>query len=150
VGTRLIIVRENILQFVVAAACVQVVLRNSEKAGIIYREAKEGWGRPDCQTALMVGTIPFASMLAAVEAVRSKKMSDWTDPLADMYERYKDSEDFKYLIRRVNEFIKVGFNSEANLDEDNCYVLDSLNTQIIANDDRIDITVSVPLKFIYH
>jgi len=100
--------------FLVAAACVEVVLKNSEKANIIYCETKEAWGRQDCQQALNDVQIPFSSMLSAIEAVRSNKISDSPDPLADIKERYKDSADFKYLIGRVNEFIKVGFNREAD------------------------------------
>ena len=42
----------EIQPFLVAAACVEVVLKNSEKASLIYREAKEVWGRPDCQVAM--------------------------------------------------------------------------------------------------
>ena len=104
----------EIQPFLVAAACVEIVLKNSGKAILIYNEAKKAWGRPDCQTALNEVQIPFSNMLAAIEAVRSKKISDSPDPLADIKKRYKDSSDFKYLIGRVNEFIKVGFNREAD------------------------------------
>lgn len=100
--------------FVVAAACVQIVLENSEKASLIYTEAKEAWGRKDCQKALSEVKIPFSSMLAAVDAVVSNKMADYSNPMYDIIEQYKDSEDFKYLISRINNFIKVGFNSESD------------------------------------
>lgn len=105
---------DEFLPFLVAAACVEVVLKNSEKGSLIYSETKEAWGRQDCQNALNEVKIPFSSMLAAIEAVRSNKISDSPDPLADIKKRYKESMDFKYLIERVNEFIKVGFNREAD------------------------------------
>jgi len=69
----------------VTSACIDIVSHSSEKASNIYREAKEAWGRPDCQRVLIEVTIPFSSMLAAIEAISSNKMSDWTDQLAEVY-----------------------------------------------------------------
>jgi len=114
--------------FWVASACIDIVLRSSERASIIYREAKEAWGRPDCQNVLNEVTIPFSSILAAIEAVSSNKMSDYPDPLSDIKEQYKDSIDFKYLIERVNEFIKIGFNRKEDVREGKYKVIPSQET----------------------
>jgi len=65
------------MPFVLAAACSQVVLDNSEKAKHIYNEAVETWARKDCHAVLNDTKIPFSSIIAAIEAVTSKKVSDW-------------------------------------------------------------------------
>ncbi|MBA7569713.1 hypothetical protein ES708_11454 [subsurface metagenome] len=103
---------EKMLPFALSAACTQVVLENSEAAKRIYDEAAEAWARGDCQAVLNETKIPFSSCLIAMEAVESNKISDWVDPFEDTYTVYKDSKDFAYLIDRINEFIKVGFNGE--------------------------------------
>lgn len=105
---------DEFLPFLVASACVEVVLKNSEEASLIYHEAKEAWGRQDCRNALNGVKIPFSSMLGAIDAVVSNKIADYSNPLAGIIEQHKDSADFKYLISRVNDFIKVGFNSETD------------------------------------
>jgi len=103
------------MPFVLAAACTQVVLESSEKAKRLYDEAIEAWNRPDCQKALSEVNIPFSSYLEAIIALDNKNISGWEDPLEGLKIRYRDSEDFKYLIDRIHQFILVGFNGEADL-----------------------------------
>jgi len=103
---------EKMLPFALSAACIQVVLDNSEKAKYIYDEAVEAWSRDDCQAVLNETKIPFSSCLTAMQAVESENVSDWADPLEDTYEVYRDSKDFKYLVGKINGFIKLGFNRE--------------------------------------
>jgi len=105
---------EKMLPFVISAACIQVVLDNSEDAKPIYNKGVEAWGRRDCQAAIKDVKIPPSSIRAAIKAVLSDKISDWNDPLEDVYQKYKDSKDFKYLIGQINEFIKVGFNPKVD------------------------------------
>ncbi|GAI27412.1 unnamed protein product, partial [marine sediment metagenome] len=105
---------ELMLPFPIAIACTQVVLENSEKAKLLYDDAVEAWKRPDCQKALSEVRIPFSSCLEAKIALNSKNISDWEDPLDELKERYRDSENFKFLIEKINQFILVGFNREAD------------------------------------
>lgn len=106
---------ELMLPFPIAAACTQVVLESSEKAKAIYNEAVEGWNKPDCQKALSEVKIPFLSCLEAIIALDNKDVAGWDDPLEELKERYRDSEDFKFLVDRIHQFILVGFNREADL-----------------------------------
>jgi len=103
------------LPFPIAIACTQVVLDSSEKARAIYNEAVEAWNRPDCQKALSEVKLPFSSCMEAIVALDSKDVAGWEDPLEELKERYRDTEDFKYLIDRINQFILVGFNREVDL-----------------------------------
>jgi len=103
---------ELMLPFPVAAACTQVVLESSEKAMAIYNEAVEAWNRPDCQKALSEVKIPFSSCLEAIVALDSKNFAGWDDPFDELKERYRNSEDFKLLIEKINQLILVGFNRE--------------------------------------
>lgn len=109
---------EKMLPFPIAAACTQVVLDNSEKARTIYDEAVEAWNRPDCQKALSEVNIPFSSCLEAIVALDNKDIAGWDDPLDELKERYRDSEDFKFLIEKINQFILVGFNREEDRKKD--------------------------------
>lgn len=103
---------EKMLPFVISVACMQVVLNNSGKAKCIYDEAMEAWSRGDCQAVLNETKIPFPSCITAMQAIESENISDWADPLEETYAIYRDSKDFKYLIAKINEFIKLGFNRE--------------------------------------
>jgi len=78
----------------------------------IYDEAVESWSMDDCQAVLNETEIPFSSCLTAIKAVESNKISDWADPFEETYAIYRDSNDFAYLIDRINEFIKLGFNRD--------------------------------------
>jgi hypothetical protein len=104
---------EKMLRFALSAACIQVVLDNSERAKCIYGEAVEAWSRDDCQEVLNETKIQFSRCITAMRAIESENISEWTDPLEDTYAIYRDSKDFEYLIDRINEFIKVGFNRAA-------------------------------------
>ena len=67
-------------------------------------------GKVRLPAALNEVKIPFLSITAAIGAAGSNRISDWSDPLAESCQRYRDSVDFKNLFGQINEFIKVGFN----------------------------------------
>ena len=145
--------------FLVAVACVEVVLKNSEKASLIYREAKEAWGRQDCQTALNEVKIPFSRMLEALEAVRKNKILDWSDPLDEVYKRFLASQrklaDLKERLEdectdnNWNELVKLWkrLDEEDKDDKDDKYYTKMLESQrkltnfkekVYIEDDRIN------------
>jgi hypothetical protein len=105
---------EKMLPFPSAAACIQLVLDNSGKAKTIYYEAVKTWSLPDCQQSLSEVKITFPMILAAIEAVEKNNFSGWKDPFGETCERYRKSDDFKHLIKIINQFILVGFNREAD------------------------------------
>ena len=93
--------------FLVAAALIDIVLESCEKAGLIYSEVKEAWGLPGCQLALGEVKLPLKDILALVDGNKDVQLPD---TLLETYARHKDGSGCQYLIGRINEFIKVGFN----------------------------------------
>ncbi|MFC1958405.1 hypothetical protein ACFLV6_00560 [Chloroflexota bacterium] len=95
--------------FLVAAALIGIVLENCEKARPLYNEIKEAWGKPGCQMALNEVNLPLGEIIALAAGNQEVELPD---KLNELYDRYKDSPDCKYLIERVKEFIKIGFNRD--------------------------------------
>lgn len=91
----------------VAAALIDVILETCEKARLVYREVKDAWGLPGCQIALGEVKLPLKDILALAEGNQGVQLPD---TLLEIYSRHKDGSDCQYLIGRINEFIKVGFN----------------------------------------
>ncbi len=114
------------LPFARAVACTQIVL-DYGKADALYREAKESWGRPDCLVAMndfltdLLDTNTWAARVHKVKqlydlgygGLPESECTGW-DWIA---EKHKDSADFEYLIDRMADFIRVGFNRQ--IDQDN-------------------------------
>ena len=103
------------MPFVLASAVTEIALDNSEKARSIYREAVEVWSRKECQEALNEVRITRSDIAGAIEAVQTDRIEGYCDPLESIYEKYRDSVDFKQLISRIGEFIEVGSNQEGRL-----------------------------------
>ncbi len=60
-----------------AAACVDIAVKHSEDASVIYQQIIDAWDRPDCQ-ALLKGniTLPFAEIRAWEKAVTGNNQYD--------------------------------------------------------------------------
>lgn len=119
--------RQEMKPLLVAAACVDVAVKHSKDASVIYQQIIDAWDRPDCQ-ALLKGNIvlPIAEIKAWEKAVTGNNEYDseldiWTG----FYEQYSNSDDFKYLFGLISEFIKVGFNRKTDLAKNECNVLAS-------------------------
>ena len=122
-----------------AMACVEVAAQRSERAGLIFREIIDAWGRPGLQEMrdqMMSG--PAGEELReefkrGIDGMEEDPHKPW----AELVDTFKDGEgwekllaesetvgpcspeeegvvlDFVYMIDRVSEFIAVGFNREA-------------------------------------
>ena len=95
--------------FLVAAALIDIVLESCEKAGFLYSEIKAAWGLTGCQLALCEVKMPLIDLLALAEGNQNVQLPD---ELIESYNRHKGHPDCQYLIERINEFIKIGFNRE--------------------------------------
>jgi hypothetical protein len=95
--------------FLVAAALIDIVLENSEKARPLYSKIKEAWGLQGCQLALSEVKLPLGDILALAAGNQGVELPD---KLTELYDRHKSYPDCKYLIERVKEFIKIGFNRD--------------------------------------
>ncbi len=122
-----------------AMACVEVVAQHSERAGLIFREIIDAWGRPGLQAMceeVMLGLVgeelreEFNRAIDGMEEDPHKPWVELVDTLKDgegWEKLLAESEtagpctpeeegmvlDFLYMMDRVSGFIAVGFNREA-------------------------------------
>jgi hypothetical protein len=121
----------EVLEFAYAVACLEIVLLHSDKANSIYNEIVRAWNLPGCQT-VMDG---FESCLPVTNDWKTKALKarekgelfpDWpSEWLATYFQHapvYFEDEahntDWEYLLNKLNEFILVGFNRQADQDNE--------------------------------
>lgn len=111
----------------VAAACVDIAVKHSKEASVIYQQIIDAWDRPDCKALLKDNmALPIAEIKAWEKAVTgndeyNSELDIWTG----LYEQYSKSDNFKYLFGLISEFIKVGFNRKNDLAQGKPMVLAS-------------------------
>ena len=110
-----------------AAACVELAVKHSQEASLIYKQIIEAWDRPDCQALLKDNAaIPFAEIRSWEKAVTgNNEYNSELDIWTGFYEEYSKNDDFKYLFGLISEFIRVGFNRKTDLAKHKCKVVAS-------------------------
>ena len=100
-----------------AAACVDIAVKESQEANAIYQQIINAWNRPDCQALLKENiALPITELRAWEKAVTgNNEYNSGLDIWTGLYEKYSKSEDFKNLFGLISEFIKVGFNRKKDL-----------------------------------
>lgn len=109
---------KEMLPFVQAAACMMVVLDNYEKAHQIFNEAVQAWGRKDCKS--VVSEVDKYITPSHIDRyvdyfIKGNKESDLDYPFEELEKKYRNSPDFTFLIGRINEFIRMGFNRKSDI-----------------------------------
>jgi hypothetical protein len=128
-----------------AMACVEVVSKMSNKAGVIYKQIVEAWGNPGIKAIYeaIISDVPDSEMKKMINALIHPETEFFPDPtkpfkqLEEMFtgieinedifqdddydqlstEDQKDAEEFAKLICLIFEFIIVGFNKESDLEK---------------------------------
>ena len=102
------------MPLLLAASLVNVVVENSEEARVIYKEIIDTWDKPDCQRLLKENiAIPIAEIEAwAKTVIEGNNYESDLDIWTEIYEKYRQSDDFRYLFAHISDFVKVGFNRE--------------------------------------
>jgi hypothetical protein len=109
--------RPNIQPLLIAALCVDIAVNQSPEASRIYQQIIDEWGKPDCQALLKeIIVLPVSQFKEWRKAAAEKREYDSElDIWMGLYEKYRKSDDFKYLFSLIGEFIEVGFNRKEDL-----------------------------------
>jgi hypothetical protein len=109
--------RPDIQPLLVAAICVYIAVNQSPEARRIYQQIMDEWGKPDCQALLKEKIVlPVAQFKEwRKAAAENKEYDSELDIWMGLYEKYRKSDDFKYLFSLIGEFIEVGFNRKKDL-----------------------------------
>ena len=109
--------RPDIQPLLVAALCVDIAVNQSPEASRIYQQIMGEWGKPDCQALLKeIIVLPVSQFKEwRKEAAEKREYDSELDIWMGLYEKYRNSDDFKYLFGLIGEFIEVGFNRKKDL-----------------------------------
>jgi hypothetical protein len=112
---------QEALPFACATACVQIVLQHSRKARAAYYEAIKALESPGCQDLINeaevqtpktnIWSIKTLKKLLEVKAIRKPS---WLKAI----NQFKDNEDVIQFFERISEFIRIGFNSQVDRDNE--------------------------------
>jgi hypothetical protein len=107
------------LPFAYAIACIVIVLRRSHEASAAYYEAIKALELPGCQALINMAKIKAPDTNTWSSKTIKKLLEKGKDvpklPWLTTSEQYKDNADYLYFIERIREFIRVGFNRQADL-----------------------------------
>jgi hypothetical protein len=108
-----------------AGACVDIAVKHSKEASLVYEQIIDAWDRPDCQELLRDKvSLPIAEFAAWEKAaIGNSEYTPQADILTGLFDEYSKSDDFKYLFGLIGEFIRVGFNRKTDLAKGQCLVL---------------------------
>jgi len=107
-----------------AVACLETVLKHSEKVGDIYLEiVYRCWNSPGCQAVINEAIKQHykdwetrsyrAKVINAID--HKNPIPPWPETWASTAEEHKENADFIYLISRIHDFILRGFNRSEDL-----------------------------------
>jgi hypothetical protein len=109
--------RPEIQPLLVAAVLVYIAVNQSPEARRIYQQIMDEWGRPDCQALLKeIIVLPVAQYKEwRKAAAENREYNSELEIWMGLYEKYRESDDFKNLFGLIGEFIEAGFNRQKDL-----------------------------------